>query len=339
MAREKKVIRCGVLGYGGAFNMGKHHAEWMTQTPGLEIAAACDVDPGRAEQAKGDFPQIKVFTSLATMLAKGGIDLVVIITPHNTHARLAIQCAKAGKHVIVEKPMCLSSKEAAAMVETAKAKKVMLSVFHNRRWDADYVALRQVVASGAIGEVFQVETGGGGYGHPGKWWRADKKISGGTLWDWGAHFMDWILGLKDEKVVDVTAYFQKRKWHDITNEDHAKVMIRFQSGATAELQMSTINRGPRPKWRILGTEGAIILPGSAPNTLRLYTALDGLASEADVKYKPAENWPAYYNNIAAHLLKGEALAVTAESARRAISVLDAAEQSARTGKAVKPAFP
>jgi scyllo-inositol 2-dehydrogenase (NADP+) len=121
MSRQTE-IRCAVIGYGGAFNMGKHHATQMEQTGVMKVVAVCDLDPQRLEVAKADFPHIRTYQSVDEMLTQEDFDLAVIVTPHNTHAPLALKCLKAGKHVIVEKPMCLTVKEATAMIETAKAK-------------------------------------------------------------------------------------------------------------------------------------------------------------------------------------------------------------------------
>src|SRR5439155_25219263 len=130
MARAE-TIRCGIIGYGGAFNMGKAHAGWMTAA-GLEPVAVSELDPARAAAAKADFPAIRTYAKVGDMLRDGGVDLVTVITPHNTHAPLALQCLKAGKHVITEKPFCLTVAEATAMIDAAKANGVMLSTFHNR---------------------------------------------------------------------------------------------------------------------------------------------------------------------------------------------------------------
>ena len=320
------TIRCGIIGYGGAFNMGKAHAGWMTAA-GLEPVAVCELDSARAAAAKADFPAIRTYSDVADMLREGGLDLVTIITPHNTHAPLALQCLAAGKHVITEKPFCLTVAEATAMIDAAKAKGVMLSTFHNRRWDGDYRAIRDIIDRGIIGEVFHVEANGGGWGHPGRWWRSDKRISGGAFYDWGAHFIDWVLGIVPGPMKNVTGFFHKLVWKDITNEDHTQAVIRFASGAYADVQISQIARAPKPRWRILGTKGGIVDEGGS---LKVYGDMDGLTGRAEVPYQKT-NWQAYYDNIAAHLLKGEPLAVTPESARRVIAVIETAEKSAKSG--------
>jgi scyllo-inositol 2-dehydrogenase (NADP+) len=323
---KSETIRCGVIGYGGAFNMGKAHLAWM-KAAGLEPVAACDLDPKRVEAAKADYPGIRTFTDVQKLLDDSGVELLTIITPHNTHAPLALQCLAAGKHVITEKPFCLTVAEATAMIDAAKAKGVMLSTFHNRRWDGDHLAIKEVIAKGLIGEVFHVEANGGGWGHPGHWWRSSKQISGGAFYDWGAHFVDWVLGIVPGPMQNVTGFFQKRVWNDVTNEDHTQAVIRFKSGASADVQISHIARAPKPRWRILGTKGGILDEGGS---LTVFGDMAGLTGKAEVPYQKTD-WQAYYNNVAAHLLKGEPLAVTPESARRVIAVIETAEKSAKSG--------
>jgi predicted dehydrogenase len=327
---ETKSIRCGVIGYGGAFNMGKAHSNWMNAADGLEAVAVCDVDPTRTQSAKEDFPGVRVFNDVGALLRDGDVDLVTIITPHNTHAPLAMQCLEAGKHVITEKPMCITVAEATAMIEAAKKKSVMLSTFHNRRWDGDYLAILEVIERGLIGEVFHVEAYSGGYHHPGHWWRADKKISGGAFYDWGAHFVFWTLGILPHPIASVTGFFHKLVWHDVTNEDHTQAVIRFANGAYADVQLSQIARAPKPRWRILGTKGGILDEGRGH--LTVHTEVSGYPAKAEVEYKKS-NWQAYYDNVADHLLRGKPLEITPEKGRRVIGVLETAEKSAKSGKA------
>jgi len=324
-------VRCAVIGYGPACNMGRGHCQDIQATEGLEIAAVCDVDPNRTAEAAKDFSGIETYNDVSQMLKKANIGLAVVVTPHNTHADLAIQCLKAGKHVIVEKPMCLTVAEATAMIETAKQSKRMLTVYQNRRHDGDFLAMKEVIGKGLIGEVFHVETGGCGYGHPGHSWRSNKQVSGGAFYDWGAHLVDWVLHLVQGKVVGVTGFFHKRVWHDVTNEDQVHAVIRFESGAVADVQISNIARVGKPRWRILGTKGAILDQGGG--SFKVNTEVEGIPVEMEVKYKQSD-WKPYYRNIAGHLLRGEPLDVTPESARRVIAIAETAEKSAKTGETV-----
>jgi len=333
---QEKVIRGGVIGYGAAFNMGRSHLKWMAAA-GLQPTAVCDADPGRLQDAAKDFRGIETYTGVAEMLRKSPVDLVTVITPHHTHAALAVQCLEAGRHVIVEKPMCITVAEADRMIAAAQKSGVMLSVFHNRRWDGDFKALRDIIGRGLIGDIFHIEAFSGGYADPGTWWRADKRISGGIIYDWGAHFVDWILNLVPAEMESIMGYFhQDLVWKDATNEDQAQAIIRFANGAVADLQCSQVAFCGKMKWRILGAKGCIC-DGRREGHFLVTTEVQGLRAEIEVKHQ-STNWDAYYQNIAGHLLRGEELAVTAEQARRVIQVLEGAEKASKAGKTIKPKY-
>lgn len=333
---SEKTISCGLLGYGPAFQMGRSHGGWIDGTPGLKTVAMCDTDPARVEAARREIPDLKgYFTSLDDMLAMPGLDLVVNILPHNLHASTALKCMEAGKHVVLEKPFSVTIEEANAMVRQAARKKVMLSLFHNRRWDEDYLAIRDLVDRGLIGDIFHMECGFGGYGRPGNWWRSDKAVSGGVMHDWGAHFIDWILNLVPSEITQVMGDFQKRMWHAVTNEDHGQAYIRFGNGVTADFWISSMAALGRPAWLILGTLGAIAKHGGEELTLVSYAS--GVRLESKVKHAPVTcSGVQYYRNVADHLLMGEDLSVTPEQARRVIAVIDAAQRSSAIGRSVAP---
>jgi len=326
---SEKKIKCAVVGYGGAFGMGKAHANWMNETGRMTTIAACDTDPARMETAKCDFPGIETYTSIDDMLKKSDAQLIAIVTPHNTHADLAMKALNAGRGVILEKPMCITVDEATAMIEAAKKKKVTLTTFHNRRHDGDFMAIKEVIDRGTLGDVFQVEAFMGGYRHPGQWWRSEKTISGGCMYDWGAHFVDWILNFVPQKMESITGFAQKILWKDITNEDQSQAIIKFKNGATADLTISTIALAGKPRFRILGTKGAIVDHWSG--SFKVMTQVDGINVEGEVKYKES-TWPLYYVNLAAHILDGAPLEVTPESSRRVIAVIETADKSAQAGK-------
>ncbi|MDH7567997.1 MAG: Gfo/Idh/MocA family oxidoreductase [Armatimonadota bacterium] len=327
---ENKEIRCGIIGYGGAFNMGRHHANYMHATGRMRLTAVCDIDPARTAVAKQDFPEIETYNDVEEMLRKAPMDLAVIILPHNLHAPVAIQALNAGKHCVVEKPMCLSIQEADAMIAAARRNQKMLSVYHNRRWDGDHLAMLEVVQKGIIGDIFHVEAFMGGFNAPRDWWRARKEISGGAFFDWGAHFLYWLFGLVPELVESVTGFFHKRVWHQMTNEDQVQALIRFKSGAVADVQQSSIAYAGKARWRILGTKGAIVDEGGR-GAFRVRVGHEGYIAEFEVKYKDSQH-AEYYKNIAAHLLDGAPLEITPEKARRCIAVMDLAERSAKTGR-------
>jgi predicted dehydrogenase/type 1 glutamine amidotransferase len=331
---QGNTIRCGLLGYGPAFNMGRGHGGWINATEGMQVIAMCDASPARVEAAKQEMPGLQgYFTAPDKMLRMPDLDLVVDILPHNLHAPTALQCLSAGKHVILEKPFCITIDEANSMIDTAHQKGLMLSLFHNRRWDGDYLTIRDIIDRGLIGDVFHIECGGGNYGHPGFWWRSDKAISGGVMYDWGAHFIDWVLNLVSAKITQVTGDFQKRVWNAVSNEDHGEAWIRFANGVTADYWTSQIAALSRPKWLILGTKGAI--RADWKDEIELVSVTSGMRQDSSVKVSlPGYGSVQYYRNVADHLLMGEELIVKPEQARRVIGVIDAAQRSSREGRSV-----
>jgi predicted dehydrogenase/type 1 glutamine amidotransferase len=330
------VVRCGLLGYGPAFNMGKGHAGWIDATPGMQTIAMCDASPARVEAAKSELPGLQgYFTDLAEMLKMDALDLVVNILPHNLHYPTTMQCLEAGKHVVLEKPFCITVAQANSMIDLARTRGKMLSLFHNRRWDGDYLTIRDLIDRGLIGEVFHIECGQAGYNHPGFWWRSDKEVSGGVMYDWGAHFLDWILNMVPSEITQVMGNFQKRVWHAVTNEDFGQAYIRFANGVTADYITSSINASSRPKWRINGTLGAI---EQNWGDITLTTFANGVKQESTVKVTlPGYGSVEYYRNVADHLLLGEELSVKPEQARRVIGVIEAAMDSSARGVSVPPA--
>ncbi|MDR3688580.1 MAG: Gfo/Idh/MocA family oxidoreductase [Fimbriimonas sp.] len=328
------TIRAAVLGYGGAFSMGKYHGEMMNKA-GMQTVAACDLDPARMVTAELDFPGIRTYTDPEKLYADPDVDLIVVILPHNLHAPAAIKAAQNGKHVVVEKPMCISVAEADAMIEAAKANNVMLSIFHNRRWDGDFMTIRELIETGMIGNVFHIEAAMGHMGRPGDWWRSDKKISGGALFDWGAHIIDWTLHYLPKPVIGVDGFYQKLRWFDHSNEDHTELIMRFEGGARASVEISSLAAAGKARWRILGTKGAIVM--NSWDKIEVSVDHDGYIAKFEAPVKKT-NQQAYYDNIAGHLTRGEDLVVTAEGGRRIIAMIEAAEQSSIAGHTVKPAY-
>ncbi len=346
----ERPIRVAMLGYGA---IGLEHGTAIRAVEGLEYALVCDRNEERLEQARAAFPGVRTSRDATQVAEDPELDLVIISTPPNTHASLAMQMLRAGKHVVVEKPFCLTTAEADDLIELASEKQRMLTVYQCRRWDADYLAIQRIVKQGTIGPIFHMETFIGGYAHPCNYWHSHEPISGGVFYDWGSHYLDWILQLIPERVVSVRGIEHKRVWHDVSNADQSSVRLQFARGQEAEFLHSDIAAALKPKWYILGERGAIVghwrqesvktrrwsgdlieerlAPSEAPPDLRVFTrGADGLIHEQQVTLPTAPAYP-FHTNLANHLHCGEALAVPPEEARRNIAVMEAAKRSAQSG--------
>jgi len=348
---SRRTIGVGLLGY--AQSVGKAHGLGIEATDGLSLRAVCDLNQQILKQAKDDFPQVKTYDSAKALGADPEVELVIIATPPNAHARLSLQMMATGKHVVCEKPLAINRKETAAMIEMADKGRVHLSCHQNRRWDVDYLAIRQALAEGLIGELFYVEMFVGGFNHPCGYWHSHDKISGGTAYDWGAHYLDWLVSLVDQEVSAVISTRQNRVWHDITNADQERIQIRFAGGQEAEFIHSDIAAVRKPKWYLLGTEGAIVghwldlstyeidpvlyyhhhpIPATemVPD-LTLHRRHHSGQIVAQKLALPKREHYLFYRNLADHLLTGEPIAAPLEDSVRVVDILEAASRSAAKG--------
>ncbi len=334
-------IRVGVIGYGGAFNMGRSHLEEM-RAAGMTPAAVAEVDPARLTTARADFPGIETYPSVGAMLKKSDVDLVTIITPHNTHAKLALECLRAGKHVVCEKPLAITTAECDAMIAAAKKSGVVLSTYHNRHWDGWILrALDLVKKKKSIGQIYKIEARWGRRDLPGDWWRSSRSISGGILYDWGVHLLEYGLQLADSEITEVSGYARegfwgpKTKWKKDTNEDEAAAVIRFANGIWMNLNITSLDSNVKPGFlEITGTEGSYVISTSG---YTIYRREGARVAIEEGPHRPNE-WHRFYENIAAHLVRGTKLAITPEWSRRPIHILDLAVQSAKLGRALSAKY-
>jgi len=347
---DGEPVRVGALGYGA---IGHEHNAAIARTEGLQLTAVCDPDARRVAAARELAPSVRGYEAAAALLADDEVDLVVVSTPPNTHAQWTLRALEAGKSVVVEKPFCLNVAEADRQIAAAAERGLTLAVYQNRRWDADYVALKRAVRSGVLGEVFHYESFVGGYGHPCNFWHSDEAVSGGAIYDWGSHYLDWVLDLFGQSVEWVSATTHKRVWHDVTNADHSRVLVHFDDGVEAEFTHSDLAAALKPKFYLLGTKGALVgdwrservvarspigtlledrlAASDAPATLRvLLPDGTGGTSQTSLSVPPAPPEP-FHRELADAMLSGEPMSVTPQGSRRTVAVMQAATQSARDG--------
>jgi len=337
MKRYSKAsdIKVGVVGYGGAFNMGRGHLTEM-RNAGMTPVAVAEIDTERLKIAAKDFPGIETYRSLTEMLKKSDVDLVTMITPHNTHAALGLQALRAGRHVVCEKPMAITTAECDAMIAAAKKSGVIVSTYHNRHWDGVILqGTKNITKERRIGDIVRVEAHMGSRGKPGDWWRTSKSISGGILYDWGVHLLEYSLQLIKSDIVEVTGFAKrgywapKTKWKADTIEDEGYAVVRFRNGVVLTLLISQLDSNPRRGFlEVTGTEGSYIFERGANELIRRD---DNVLTTTSYPNPNNEGWR-FYQNVADHLTKGTKLVITGEWARRPIHILDLACQSAAKGE-------
>ncbi len=347
---REQTKRVAMIGYGA---IGFEHGTAISHVTGLEYALVCDRNEERLAIARQAFPGVSTCTDLKDVEEDPNIDVVIVSTPPDTHAAISKQMLLAGKHVVSEKPFCLTTAEADELIQLAQDNQRALTVYQCRRWDPDFLAIQEVLKRKTIGDVFHIETFIGGYAHPCDYWHSHEPISGGVFYDWGSHYLDWILQLVPDTVVSVRGVEQKRVWHDVTNADHSSVYLRFADGQEAEFMHSDIAAAMKPKWYILGTQGAIVgqwrqetvktrrwsgdlieeclAPSEALPDLYVYTReMSGAIHEQHLMLPKAPAY-AFHRSLANHLFCDEPLAVPPEQSRRNIAVMEAAKRSAEGG--------
>ena len=352
-AAPGRIVGMGIVGYGPYGGMGQYHGLAARATAGLELLAACDSDPGRRKAAEADFAGLRAYATLDELASDDDVEVVVIATPPVSHAPIALSLLRAGKHVALEKPMCLTVAEADELLGVAREQGLTLTVNQNRRWDPDYRAIRRVLGEGLLGELFSMETFVGGFEHPCRAWHSEASISGGAIYDWGSHHLDWVLQIMGSPPATVTAYGHKRVWRDVTNLDQVRVHLQWADGREAEFVHSDVAAVRKPKFYLQGTGGTLVghyrpvaferieaglgyecetahhAEAPAELTLVRYESAWGL-TETRLPPLPHQRY-GFHRNLADHLLHAEPLAVTPESVRSVIGVIEAAECSAASG--------
>jgi predicted dehydrogenase len=350
------TIGVGVVGYGPFGGMGHLHGLATTETDGLALVAAADSVPARLTAARADFGDIATYDSAEALARDESVGVVIVATPPVHHAGLALDLLRAGKHVVVEKPMCLRTADADMLLATARDVDRTITVHQSRRWDTDWLALRRVVERGDLGDVFNIETFVGGFEHPCRAWHSEESVSGGAVYDWGSHHVDWILQAYGSPPARVLCTAHTRVWLDTTNVDQLSVWMQWADGREATFRQSDVCAIRRPKFHVEGTSGTLegyyepvrqdaIVAGRGflaaeshhaerPVDLRV-VRYDGDHGLVESHHTPAPHpgW-GFHRNLADHLLLGESLAVRPEQSRDVVAVLEAAHRSGAEGGAL-----
>jgi len=340
-------LRVGIIGYG---RIGHEHAAWLAAATGICAVATADATPPR--KALAQTRGLRTFETIDALLAGPSIDAVLISTPTAFHFEHATAALSAGKHVMVEKPMAMNLREAQKLVDMAKARGLILSVFHNRRWDTDYLTVQSAVANGTFGRVINVESRLGQWSscvgpaarewRPG--WRNEAAFGGGGLFDWGSHFIDqlWRLMLP-ARPVRVFAQLRGNVWTRDC-DDFARVVIDFDNGASGGacglMEVNTTTTRPLPRWHIDGTAGSADSPFSLEFDVDRWAELsfspadggeEALLPRAARGLSELEIWEQF-----AGACRGDGEpAVTAQSVLPTMRLLDAARESSAQERTIE----
>lgn len=272
-------LRTAVLGFGTAGRV--FHGPLLAALPDFEVTAIATSAPERAAMARAAHPGAELFATPELLLDASerlALDVVVVATPPATHAPLALAAVERGLQVVLDKPMTVTSAEAASVIEAATRRGVLLSVFQNRRWDGDFLTVVEAIAAGTLGEVWQFDSAF-------EWWKPEvgerwkdtttPADGGGILLDLGTHLVDQAIRLFGS-VSEVHAELDRRRAGAVADDD-TFVSLRHENGVRSRLWMSAVAAESRPRFRVVGSAGVLTVWGLDPQERQLAA---GLAPDA-----------------------------------------------------------
>jgi predicted dehydrogenase len=336
------VRRVAVLGYGLA---GRYfHAPFIAATPALELAVVVTGNEERRAQALGDYPGVTVFDTPEEVWAGASeLDLVVVATPNRIHVPLGLSALEAGLAVVVDKPLAPTADEGRELVEAARERGLMLTVFQNRRWDGDFLTVKRLLGEGALGTVHRFES------RFERWrpevagtWRERAEEAGGLLLDLGTHLVDQALELFGSVESTYAEVDSRRPGAEV--DDDVFLALEHSSGVRSHLWMSALAGQLGPRFRILGSRAAFVKHGLDVQEDQLRSGRrpdepgwgeeprEGwgrLGVEGDLREVQTErgNYRAFYEGVAASLLDGAPPPVDPAGAVAVLEVLERARGS------------
>ncbi|SIT09053.1 Predicted dehydrogenase [Filimonas lacunae] len=337
------AIHVGLIGYGMAARV--MHAPFLATTPLYKVAAVME---RHKEDSKALFPDVKVARTIEELL-NSHIELVVITTPNETHVPYAIQALEAGMHVVLEKPFTITSADAQLLIDTAAKVRRTVSVFHNRRYVADFLTIRQILQQQLLGNVHEYEAHYDRYRPELKAnaWREENLPGSGILYDLGPHLIDQALclfGLPKHITADIKTQRPEAKVDDYfdiqLHYDYTKVILKA----------GMLVREPGARYAIHGTAGSFVKYGEDPQEAILktgqlplgkdwgkehmddYGLLHTTVNDKEFKEKYPSlqgNFGLYYDNLYKAIREGKPLLEKAEHGFNTIRIIELAKESSR----------
>ena len=339
-------MRIGVVGYGTG---GRHfHVPVIAAARGCELASVVARAPETVARVAADLPGTPIYASLTEML-KAGVDAVTITTPPQTRAALVLEAIAAGVHVIADKPFAASGDAARALDRAAKAKGVILGVYHNRRWDSDVQTLRRIIADGRLGKVWRLHNRMD-FDDPAT---LEQGPAGGLLRDLGTHLVDQMIYLLGP-VRSVYANLDVVDRPEGPTNASFNLVLGHENGTRSYVSASKLNRFNQRELRAYGDAGSYVSHATDVQAQAIFAGKRPADDLAGWGYEPEAAWGtlrtaagtervpseqgayhAYYEAFAEAVATGAVPPVTAEMGIATLAVLDAAQESAAEQRVVR----
>jgi len=339
-----KKLKTGLVGYGSVAE--KMHAPLIHTSSHLELYGVVERN---SERSKERYGHVKIFRSINELVDVDEVDLIVIATPNEFHFEQAKLALEAGKHVLVDKPITVSSEDAIALDRLAKEKCLVLSVFQNRRWDGDFLTIKKLIDHNTLGRIVHFESHFDRFRpEPKDNWREKEVPGSGILYDLGSHLIDQAL-LLFGKPDWVYAEILKQR-NGVLSDDFFDISMKFGE-VKVRLTASIFVNAVLPKFMVLGDKGTYTKYGLDVQEQALKEAKLPIGPAWGVE--PEENWgriffedkqEAYptlngdyrqlYENVAQAILHNQPLAVTAAQAIDCLKVIEACRVSHEEGRRI-----
>jgi predicted dehydrogenase len=326
-------IRVGIAGLGRS-GWAIHAHLLAPLTDHFQIVAVTDEDPTRRDEAITRFA-CRAYGTYDALLADDDVELVIVALPSFLHAYGSIAALQAGKHVVCEKPMAVTLEEADRMIDAAARTDRVLTIFHQRRYNPDFVQVRNVINSGILGRIVEIKVRESRFTR--RWdWQTLQKFGGGTLNNNGAHFLDQALQLFGPTTPDIFCRLERTLTLGDA-DDHVKLVISAADAPTIDIELSSCDAFPPPTWQVLGTQGGLqgttraiswrwIEPDElTPRTLDLRPTPDRSYNRDELSWHTDqweftgdlnEAYRTFYHDLFATIRQGAPLAITPASVRR-----------------------
>jgi len=346
----EKIIQVAVIGFGLSGRV--FHAPFLHVHPGFSIRKVVERNTIKSKEI---YPYIEVVKDYKDVILDPEIDLVVVASPNALHFKMATECLKAGKHVIIEKPFTPTSAEADELIKLAESCQRKLFVYQNRRWDGDFMTIKQILNDKNLGEIKEYEAHFDRYRHEYKAasWKDENLVAAGVLYDLGSHLIDQALQLFG-KPKSIFADIRKQR-EGSPVDDYFDVQL-FYDGFKAILKAGMMVKIPGPRYIIHGDKGSFVKFGIDPQEAALKIGM--MPGQKDWGQEPAEdyghlvgefdgkpfdgkvptfagNYSGFYENVFQVLVNEKEMAVKPEEAREVIRVIELAYESAEKKKMIE----
>ncbi len=342
-------IHTGLIGFG--FSGSTFHAPVINTIDTLQITRVLSSQPDKVKQ---HLPAANICEGINEIVQDPEIELVIITSPNQTHYPYARKALEAGKHVVVEKPFVLSTKEADELIRLSRSNRRLISVYQNRRFDSDFLTLQKSISQGFLGKIHTYESHFDRYRPQVRdRWRERDLPGSGLLYDLGSHLIDQALLLFGmPKTVHADLLKQRPQAKAI---DYFHLVLGYESGLRAILRAGCLVRSPGPRFEVHGSKGTFVKHGMDPQEEQLKQGLTpispGWGLEAPKQFAKvlfegeglqfsgtisslAGCYENYYKEIAKAIRTGSKPPVTAEEARETTRIIEAAIESEHKGRVV-----